>query len=127
MLNPNSLITPDDIIIAERFYEDKEIEDSKFAYGNATYLFKMKDLVRIFNKSKSEITNIMEDERNSDKSAVRVIHGQGLARILLNRILEMQGASKKESKYTNQEIKYIEFCIDMIKSGQRNIYVDGDR
>jgi hypothetical protein len=51
LLNQNSLITPDDIIIAERYYEDKEIEDSKFAYGNATYLFKIKDLVRILNKN----------------------------------------------------------------------------
>lgn len=43
------------VVIAERYYEDKETE-SRFATKNATYFFKYKDLMVLSNLSKSEMT-----------------------------------------------------------------------
>ena len=73
------------VVIAERYYEDKETEE-KFATNNATYFFKYKDLMVLSNLRKSEMTkerdnvvftakHILADENKNGYWAAGVIYG----------------------------------------------------
>lgn len=53
--NEKGEIDLDSIVIAERYYEDKQTE-KKFAQNNATYIFKYKDLMVLSRQTKSEMT-----------------------------------------------------------------------
>lgn len=55
ILNEKGEIDLDSIVIAERYYEDKQTE-KKFAQNNATYIFKYKDLMVLSRQTKSEMT-----------------------------------------------------------------------
>jgi len=109
-------INPDSIVIAERFYKDRGSEE-KFAYGNATYLFKIKDLVRIFKKSNKEIKDI---EGGKDTVGVKRVVHQGrywqeknkkmargsYARMFRNRLSEIKEINL-ESIYMPSEMRLI--------------------
>jgi hypothetical protein len=53
--NLNGKIDLDTIVIAERYYENKQTEE-RFAINNATYIFKYKDLMVLSRLKKSEMT-----------------------------------------------------------------------
>lgn len=82
----NGAIIPDSIVMAERYYKNKDEQDSDSIYGNATYLFKFKDLARIFNKSSNEIERI--NKTNCDKSAVRLNHGKNWAKRFRRKVIK---------------------------------------
>ena len=65
-------ITPDSIIIAERYYVDRLSDEKKIVTGNATYMFRFKDLARIGKKSKAEINDIMIN--GTDESVLKTNH-----------------------------------------------------
>lgn len=73
------------VVIAERYYEDKETEE-KFATNNATYFFKYKDLMVLSNLRKSEMTkerknivftanHALATEKKSGSWASSIIYG----------------------------------------------------
>lgn len=53
--NEKGKVDLDSIVIAERYYEDKQTEE-KFSQNNATYIFKYKDLMVLSRQKKSEMT-----------------------------------------------------------------------
>lgn len=53
--NEKGKVDLDSIVIAERYYEDKQTEE-RFAINNATYIFKYKDLMVLSRQKKSEMT-----------------------------------------------------------------------
>ena len=70
----------DSVVIAERFYEDKEQMD-KFATDNATYFFQYKDLMVNSNLSKKEMTqdrdNVVFTATNGQIASLYLFDGTG--------------------------------------------------
>lgn len=56
----NGNLTKDSVIIAERYYEDKDTQ-MRFACNNATYFFRYEDLLVLSNLSKKEMTQERKD------------------------------------------------------------------
>ncbi len=90
----NEDINPDSIVIAERYYIDRLSDEKRLATGNATYMFRFKDLARVGKKSKLEINSIMQN--GTSKSVRKINHiintskekPRGWARILTDRVNE---------------------------------------
>ena len=97
-------ITPDCIVIAERYYEDKFNDEEKLIDGNATYLFKLGDLTRISKKSKPEIISLMQQQKDNTMS--RISHTKYWGKNL-DEVIEKISGKKMKSKYTPEELKKI--------------------
>lgn len=88
--NAEGKLDLDSVVIAERFYEDKEIQN-KFAFDNATYFFQYKDLMVNSNLSKKEMT----EER--DKIIFRANHRSGnWAVSVLQKLAQTMSSTKFE-------------------------------
>lgn len=114
-------ISPESIIIAEKLYKNR-IKRDTWAYGDATYIFKLKDFKRIGKKSRKELTEFMKGQRseespeyeddaenyNSYKGVGRVIHRskEFWATKLGKTISSLLGESKT-SIYTEEELNKI--------------------
>lgn len=103
--------TPDCIVIAERYYEDKHSGEEKLVDGNATYLFELKDLTRISKKSKTEILSEMKEAK--DKRMKRKLHTKNWSKNMDKAVEELLGR-KLESCYTESEIHDIRTISELI-------------
>ena len=108
---PTGEITPDCIVIAERYYEDKYSGDEKLVTDNATYIFQLKDLTRISKKSKKEILAQMNS--GEDSRMKRKLHTKHWAKNLDKAIAELQN-KKLESCYTKEELNQIKVLSELI-------------
>lgn len=104
-------ITPNCVVIAERYYEDKFSDEKKLIDGNATYLFKLGDLTRISKKSKPEIIALMQE--NKDKTIKRLSHSKYWSKNLDGAIEKISGKGMK-SRYTPEELKKINTINELI-------------
>lgn len=104
-------ITPDCIVIAERYYEDKHSGEEKLIDGNATYLFELKDLTRISKKSKVEILSEMKEAK--DKRMKRKLHTKNWSKNMDKAIEELLGR-KLESCYSQKDIHDIRTISELI-------------
>lgn len=120
---PDGRVTPDSIVVAERYFKDKEAQEVSLVYGNATYLFKFKDLMRIFNKSNNEIEKI--SKTNCDKSALRLNHGKFWARRFGEKLMQIKGKAELREVYTPEEIRDIRTWEKNIDTGIFNFYIQG--
>lgn len=110
----NGTISPESAIIAEKLYESRTKRDA-WAYGDATYIFKLKDFKRIGKKSRKELTEFMKGKKteekenyNSYKGVGRVIHKspEYWSTKLGKKISSLLGESKM-SIYTEEELNKI--------------------
>ena len=132
---PNEEGEPDanSVVIAERFYKDKEIED-EFSTENATYFFKYKDLMVNSNLSKKEM---IEERKNIIFTANHRIGSWAVS--VLNKIAQTRASSdfkdyKKGDKratrvidelrkmYTNKQIESILKQVKEIDDDQLHTY-----
>ena len=96
---PNSMgeIDLDSVVIAERFYVDKETKD-RFAVDNATYFFQYKDLMVNSNMSKNEMT------KERDKIVFRASHRSGVWAVsVLQKLAQTMLSTKFEECTTERE------------------------
>lgn len=122
------------VVIAERYYEDKETEE-KFALNNATYFFRYKDLMVLSNLKKSEMTrerdnvvftakHILADENKNGYWAAGVLYG--IAKTMLSSDLKEYSKEnqrkiileKLSEVYSNDEILEILDMGSQIDSGE---------
>lgn len=132
---PNEEGEPDanSVVIAERFYKDKEIKD-EFSTENATYFFKYKDLMVNSNLSKKEM---IEERKNIIFTANHRIGSWAVS--VLNKIAQTRASSdfkdyKKGDKrairvidelrkmYTNKQIESILKQVKEIDDDQLHTY-----
>lgn len=104
-------ITPDCIVIAERYYKDKYSGEEKLIDNNATYLFELKDLTRISKKSKTEILSEMKEAK--DKRMKRKSHTKNWSKNMDKDVEELLGR-KLESCYSESEIHDIRTISELI-------------
>lgn len=104
-------LTPNSIVIAERYYEDKYSGEEKLIDGNATYLFELKDLTRISKKSKPEILSEMKTAK--DDRMKRKLHTKNWAKNMDKTIQELLGI-KLETCYTESELHDIRTLSKLI-------------
>lgn len=97
------------VVIAERYYEDKETEE-KFATNNATYFFKYKDLMVLSNMKKSEMTkereNIVFTANHTLSTEKR--NGHWAASVIYSIVKTMLSSDLKEYSKENQRKIVIE-------------------
>ena len=89
----NGELNLNSVVIAERFYKDKETQD-EYALDNATYFFQYKDLMVNSNLSKQEMT------KEREKIVFRANHRSGswAIRVLYNIAQTMASSNFKEIK-----------------------------
>ena len=134
-------INGESIVIAERLYQNRK-KQTGIPYGDATYLFTLKDLKRIGKKSKTEIREFMRgkkvdkeeieiaedkeesNEYNAYQGTKRIIHRSKFfwSTKLAKKIGEMLENSKT-SIYTDKELEEIRNSPLMINE----LYLDSDR
>ena len=96
--NSNGEIDLDSVVIAERFYVDKETKD-RFATDNATYFFQYKDLMVNSNMSKNEMT------KERDKIVFRASHRSGIWAVSVLQKLAQTMLSTKFKECTTEKEK----------------------
>lgn len=96
--NSNGEIDLESVVIAERFYVDKETKD-RFATDNATYFFQYKDLMVNSNMSKNEMT------KERDKIVFRASHRSGIWAVSVLQKLAQTMLSTKFKECTTEKEK----------------------
>ena len=130
------------VVIAERYYEDKETE-TKFATNNATYFFRYRDLMVLSNLKKSEMTKDRKDivftakhslatDEKGGRWAASVIYG--IAKTMLGSNLDEYSSENQRiivmeqlhRIYTDEEIRLILDLGIEIDDGQYNCEIIDD-
>ena len=107
----------DSVVIAERYYEDKETK-IKFATNNATYFFRYKDLMVLSNLKKSEMTKERENVVFTSNHGLAIKNRKGSwASSVLTSVARTAGSSGVKTKkgireklsemYSSEELKNI--------------------
>jgi len=113
----NGEIGLDSIVIAERYYEDKDTEE-RFAVNNATYFFKYKDLMVLSKFPKSKMTEEREEVVFTSRHIIATEKkvGSWASSVLYNLVRTRISSSLNEFSKNDRRVKVVEELEEMYPS-----------